>query len=169
MPPFRPNSTARVGPREASRTLLHYWNGTQAARFRHRSTCARCRFVPLRRHRCYPPRPLPSNGEGAAGGTVQQVVAIPHSRNCPLDHQGVLASFDPNFGRLSAGDLPGHYRNWRRYQLMPSTRENTRLNVRRKARQTQAVTLIRHTNTENSESARCGLKKHRLCGRCPED
>ena len=31
-----------------------------------------------------------------------------------------------------AGDLPGHYRNWRRYQLMSSTRENMRLNVRRK-------------------------------------
>ena len=60
-----------------------------------------------------------------------------------------------------AGDLPGHYRNWRRYQLMSSTRENTRLNVRRKARQTQAVTLIRHTNTENSESARCIVLCHR--------
>jgi len=95
----------------------------------------------------------------------------PHSRNCPLDQQGVLAFFDPNFGRLSAGDLPGHYRTWRRYQLMSLTRENTRLNVRRKAKQTQAVTLIWHTNTENSGSARCaGTFCAALAGpKCPSN
>jgi len=70
-----------------------------------------------------------------------------------------------------AGDLPGHYRNWRRYQLMSLTRENTRLNVRRKAKQTQAVTLIWHTNTENSGSARCaGTFCAALAGpKCPSN
>ena len=68
-----------------------------------------------------------------------------------------------------AGDLPGHYRNWRRYQLMSSTRENTRLNVRRKRDKHKQLRLF-GTQIRKIRKVRDALfyataPRHRSCSR----